>query len=70
MPDPFDQQLRANNKVIMDIVQQGLMTGIIRIDSQAVKKQIADIVADLLVGGSGVTITYDESAGTITLTSP
>lgn len=70
MAENFEQQLRSANKIVMDIVQQGLTTGVIRLDGQAVKKAIADIVADILVAGAGVTITYDETDQTITLTSP
>jgi hypothetical protein len=70
MPESLTTRLWAENKTIMDIVQQGLTTGVIRIDSQATKKALADIVAALLVAGAGITITYSESAGTITITSP
>lgn len=70
MAESFEQQLRKHNRVVMDIVQQGLDVGSIRLVGPVSKKAVYDLLSQILVDGAGVTLTYSATGVTITITAP
>lgn len=70
MAEPFDQRLRENGQTVIDIVQQALTSGTLRIDSDEFKRALYVVLKKIILSGGGVTITNSDSGSTITIKVP